>query len=65
VTALIGLSLRDMSKKVGLLDADLSGRSGHKALGLQIPPRLETSTARRKLIPPQVMGMPLFSICAH
>ena len=27
VTALLGLSLRDMAKKVGLLDVDLSGRS--------------------------------------
>jgi Mrp family chromosome partitioning ATPase len=27
VTALLGLSLRDTGKKVGLLDVDLSGRS--------------------------------------
>jgi hypothetical protein len=49
VTALLGLSLRDLGKKVGLLD--VSGSSLHKALealGLLIPPRLETSTARRK-----------------
>jgi hypothetical protein len=44
---------------------DLSGSSLHKALGLQRPPRLETSTARRKVIPPEVMGMRLFSVCAH
>jgi hypothetical protein len=54
-----------MGKKVGLLDVDLSGSSLHKALGLQGPPRLETSTARRKLIPPEVLGMRLFSVCAH
>lgn len=65
VTAFLGLSLRDMGKKVGLLDIDLSGSSLHKALGLDSPPRLETSTARRKLIPPEVMGLRLFSICAH
>ena len=44
---------------------DLSGSSLHKALGLQSPPRLETSAARRKLIPPEVLGMRLFSVCAH
>jgi len=65
VTALLCLSLRDMGKKLGLLDVDLSGSSLYKALGLQSPPRLRTSTVRRKLIPPQVMGMRLFSICAH
>jgi Mrp family chromosome partitioning ATPase len=65
VTAYLGLALRDMGKKVGLLDIDLSGSSLHKALGLDIPPRLGTSTARRKLIPPEVMGLHLFSICAH
>jgi len=27
VTALLGLSLRDIGKKLGLLDVDLSGRS--------------------------------------
>jgi len=54
-----------MGKKLGLLDVDLSGSSLYKALGLQSPPRLRTSTVRRKLIPPQVMGMRLFSICAH
>jgi ATP-binding protein involved in chromosome partitioning len=37
VTALLGLSLRDLGKKVGLLDKDLSGSSLHKALGLQSP----------------------------
>jgi len=57
--------LRDMGKKLGLLDVDLSGSSLYKALGLQSPPRFRTSTVRRKLIPPQVMGMRLFSICAH
>ena len=65
VTALLGLSLRDMAKKVGLLDVGLSGSSLYKAMGLQSPPRLGTSVVRRKLIPPQVMGMCLFSICAH
>ena len=62
VTALLGLSLRDMAKKVGLLDVGLSGSSLYKAMGLQSPPRLGTSVVRRKLIPPQVMGMRLFSI---
>jgi hypothetical protein len=65
VTALLGLSLRDMGKKLGLLDVDFSVSSLYKVLGLQSPPRLRTSTVRRKLIPPQVMGMRLFSICAH
>lgn len=65
VTAMLGLQLRDMGKKVGLLDIDLSGSSLHKALGLAAPPRLETSTRRRKLIPPEALGMRLFSICAH
>lgn len=65
VTAYLGLALRDLGKKVGLLDIDLSGSSLHKALGLDTPPRLGTSTARRKLIPPEVMGLRLFSICAH
>ena len=44
VTALLGLSLRDMGKKLGLLDVDLSGSSLYKALGLQSPPRFRTST---------------------
>ena len=35
VTALLGMALHEMGKKVGLLDVDLSGGSYHKALGLQ------------------------------
>ena len=65
VTALLGLPLRDIGKKLGLLHVDLSGSSLYKALGLRSPSRLRTSIVRRKLIPPQVMGMRLFSICAH
>ena len=65
VTAMLGTQMRDLGKKVGLLDIDLSGSSLHKALGLHNPPRLETSTSRRKLIPPEVLGMRLFSICSH
>jgi Mrp family chromosome partitioning ATPase len=42
VIALLGMSLRDVGKKVGLLDVDLSGSSLHKALGLQTPPRVDT-----------------------
>lgn len=65
VTANLGLALRNQGRKVGLLDVDLSGSSLHKALGLRNPPRLDTCTSRRKLIPPEVMGMRLFSVCAH
>ena len=65
VTALLGLALRDMGQKVGFLDIDLSGSTLHKALGLSEPPRTKTSTALRKLIPPEIDGYYLFSICAH
>jgi len=65
VTALLGLALRDMGHRVGFLDIDLSGSTLHKALGLSEPPRIKTSTEQRKLIPPEINGYYLFSICAH
>jgi len=57
-------SLRDKGFKVGYLEIDLSGTSGHRAFGID-PPRLNLDTREGKLIPPVVEGIKMFPLASH
>ncbi|GAJ00023.1 unnamed protein product, partial [marine sediment metagenome] len=58
VSAGLCYALRDRLgwDKVGYLEVDISGTSGHRAFGLN-PPRLGLDTKKQKLIPPLVDGI--------
>jgi len=63
VSAGLCYALRDKDYKVGYLEADISGTSGHRAFGLN-PPRLGLDTKNQKLIPPLINGIRMFPLAS-
>lgn len=65
VSAGLCYALRDRLgwDKVGYLEVDLSGTSGHRAFGIS-PPRLGLDTRNQKLIPPLVDGIRMFPLAS-
>lgn len=49
--------------KVGYMEVDISGTSGHRAFGID-PPRLEMDTARQKIVPPLINGIRMLPLAA-
>ena len=63
VSAGLCYGLRDKGYKVGYLEVDISGTSGHRAFGID-PPRLGLDTKNQKLIPPLVDGIRMFPLAS-
>ena len=63
VSAGLCYALRDKGYKVGYLEVDISGTSGHRAFGIN-PPRLGLDTKNQKLIPPLVDGIKMFPLAS-
>lgn len=65
VSAGLCYALRDRLgwDKVGYLEVDISGTSGHRAFGLN-PPKLGLDTKNQKLIPPLVDGIRMFPLAS-
>jgi len=63
VSAGLCYALRDKGYKVGYLEVDISGTSGHRAFGID-PPRLGLDTKNQKLIPPIVSGIRMFPLAS-
>ena len=65
VSAGLCYALRDSGyrDKVGYLEVDISGTSGHRAFGIK-PPKLELDTKNQKIIPPLVNGIRMFPLAS-
>ncbi len=63
VSAGLCYALRDKGYRVGYLEVDISGTSGHRAFGID-PPRLGLGTKNQKLIPPLVDGIRMFPLAS-
>lgn len=63
ISAGLCYALRDKGSKVGYLEVDISGTSGHRAFGVD-PPRLGLDTKNQKLIPPLVDGIRMFPLAS-
>jgi ATP-binding protein involved in chromosome partitioning len=57
---LVNLGFRD---RVGYMEIDISGTSGHRAFGIDAP-RLELDTMGEKLVPPLVNGIRMFPLAS-
>lgn len=63
ISAGLCYALRDKGYKVGYLEVDISGTSGHRAFGVD-PPKLGLDTKNQKLIPPLVDGIRMFPLAS-
>jgi len=63
VSAGLCYALRDGGYKVGYLEVDISGTSGHRAFGIE-PPRLGLNTETSQLVPPAVDGIRMFPLAS-
>jgi ATP-binding protein involved in chromosome partitioning len=58
-----GIRDHGFKNRVGYLEIDISGTSGHRAFGIE-PPRLQLDTEREKLIPPIIDGIRIFPLAS-
>jgi ATP-binding protein involved in chromosome partitioning len=58
-----GLTRLGFKNRVGYMEIDISGTSGHRAFGID-PPRVLLDTEREKLIPPLVNGIRMFPLAS-
>lgn len=49
--------------RVGYMEIDISGTSGHRAFGIDAP-RMQMDTARQKLVPPLINGIRMFPLAS-
>jgi len=63
VSAGLCFALRDRGYKVGYLEVDISGTSGHRAFGIEAP-RLGLNTETSQLVPPVIDGIRMFPLAS-
>ena len=63
VSAGLCRGLKERGLKVGYLEIDISGTSGHRAFGIE-PPRLLLDTENEKIIPPVIDGIRMFPLAS-
>lgn len=65
ITVMTAQGLREMGKRVGILDLDIHGPTTPYALGLDETPPLGLDTVGECIVPPMVDGIPMVSMASH